>query len=44
MMPDNWTYVGAAYLLALVVFGGYWRRLWARERELRRPARGRRAR
>jgi hypothetical protein len=33
-MPDNWAFVIAAYALALVVFGGYWRRLARREREL----------
>jgi hypothetical protein len=34
-MPDNWGFVVAAYLLALLVLGGYWRRLVRRERELR---------
>jgi hypothetical protein len=34
-MPDNWGFVVAAYLLALLVLGGYWRRLARRERELR---------
>jgi hypothetical protein len=33
-MPDNWTYVAAAYTLAAVVFGAYWLRLGRREREL----------
>lgn len=33
-MPDNWTFVAAAYALAAVVFGGYWRWLNRREREL----------
>ena len=33
-MPDNWTFVAAAYALAALVFGGYWRRLARREREL----------
>ncbi len=33
-MPDNWTYVAAAYALAAVVFGAYWLRLGRREREL----------
>ena len=33
-MPDNWTFVAAAYGLAALVFGGYWRRLARREREL----------
>jgi hypothetical protein len=43
-MPDNWGYVAAAYALALVVFGGYWRRLRTRERQLRTPAMRRRGR
>ena len=33
-MPDNWGFVIAAYALAVVVFGAYWRRLARREREL----------
>ena len=33
-MPDNWGFVAAAYGLAAVVFGGYWRRLSRKEREL----------
>ncbi len=33
-MPDNWTFVAAAYGLAALAFGGYWRRLARREREL----------
>jgi hypothetical protein len=33
-MPDNWGFVAAAYGLAFVVFGGYWRWLAQREREL----------
>ena len=33
-MPDNWTFVAAAYGLAVVVFGGYWRWLARKEREL----------
>jgi hypothetical protein len=33
-MPDNWTYVAAAYVLAAAVFGAYWLRLGRREREL----------
>ena len=32
-MTDNWGFVAAAYLLAVVVLGGYWRRLVRRERE-----------
>ena len=34
-MPDNWSYVAAAYALAIVVFGGYWRWLASKERDLR---------
>ena len=41
-MPDNWGFVIAAYALALVVFGGYWRRLARREREVAALAAGRR--
>jgi len=33
-MPDNWSFVLAAYGLAALVLGGYWRRLLRREREL----------
>lgn len=33
-MADHWNFVAAAYGLALVVFGGYWRRLVKKEREL----------
>jgi len=33
-MPDNWGFVLAAYGLAAVVFGGYWRHLVRREREV----------
>ena len=41
-MPDNWGYVMAAYLVAAVVLGGYWRRLVRRERDLgRAPVRRR---
>ncbi len=35
-MPDNWGFVAAAYLLAALVFGGYWRRLARIERTLER--------
>jgi len=35
-MPDNWTFVAAAYGLAALVLGGYWRYLRRRERELDR--------
>jgi hypothetical protein len=34
-MPDNWTFVAAAYGLAALVFGGYWRWLARKELELR---------
>lgn len=44
-MPDNWSYVLAAYGLATVTLGGYWRYLAARARALARrdahPRRGR---
>ncbi len=33
-MPDNWSFVVAAYLLAAVVLGAYWRHLVKKEREL----------
>jgi hypothetical protein len=33
-MPDHWSYVFAAYGLAAVVLGGYWRRLVRRARAL----------
>jgi hypothetical protein len=33
-MPDGWSFVFAAYGLAALVLGGYWRRLHRREREL----------
>ena len=33
-MPDNWGFVAAAYLVAAVALGGYWRRLVRRERDL----------
>jgi hypothetical protein len=33
-MPDNWGFVAAAYGLAALVLGGYWRYLRRREREL----------
>ncbi len=44
-MPDHWGFVAAAYLLAAVVLGGYWRRLARIERALERgTARRRRPR
>jgi hypothetical protein len=33
-MPDNWSFVLAAYGFAALVLGGYWRRLLRRERGL----------
>lgn len=43
-MPDNWSFVVAAYALAAFALAGYWRRLVRRGRELsalemRRPRR-----
>lgn len=35
-MPDNWSFVAAAYGLTAVVLGVYWRRLVRREKELHR--------
>ena len=44
-MPDNWGFVAAAYGIAAVVLGGYWRRLVRLERELgTRATRARRPR
>lgn len=42
-MPDNWWFVFAAYAVAALVLGGYWRRLVRRERELAALAQRRRA-
>ncbi|HET8579344.1 MAG TPA: hypothetical protein VFO18_19790 [Methylomirabilota bacterium] len=44
-MPDNWSYVFAAYGLAAVALLGYWRYLGARTRALagRQQGGGRRA-
>lgn len=44
-MPDNWSYVFAAYGLAAAALLGYWRYLGARARALgeRKRAGGRRA-
>jgi hypothetical protein len=33
-MPDNWGFVIAAYALAALVLGGYWRWLARREHDL----------
>ena len=35
-MPDNWSFVAAAYGLAAIVFLGYWRYLTALARDLSR--------
>lgn len=35
-MPDNWGYVFAAYAIAVVVLGGYWRSLARRTRDFTR--------
>ncbi len=40
-MPDNWGFVVAAYALAAIILGGYWRRLVRLERDLRTPLRRR---
>ena len=33
-MPDNWTFVAAAYAVAALAFGAYWRWLGKKEREI----------
>jgi len=33
-MPDNWGFVLAAYGIAAILFGGYWRHLARRKQEL----------
>jgi len=33
-MADHWNFVAAAYGLAVLVLGGYWRRLVKKEREV----------
>jgi hypothetical protein len=43
-MPDNWGYVTAAYALAALILGAYWRRLVRRGAELGRPRAPRRLR
>ena len=35
-MPDNWSFVAAAYGLTALVLGLYWRRLVRKEKELDR--------
>jgi hypothetical protein len=42
-MPDNWGYVLAAYGLAAVTLGGYWRHLSRRLKTLMEPRRRTRA-
>jgi hypothetical protein len=34
MISDHWEFVAAAYGLAVLVLGGYWRHLVRKEREL----------
>lgn len=42
-MRDNWAFVIAAYGVAVIILGGYWRRLVRRDRELSAlPGRSRR--
>jgi hypothetical protein len=43
-MPDNWGYVAAAYLVAALMLGAYWRHLIRRASELARPRTTRRPR
>ncbi len=44
-MADNWSFVIAAYAIAAIALGGYWRRLARLERDVeRRDARPRRPR
>jgi hypothetical protein len=33
-MPDNWTFVAAAYAVAALAFGTYWRWLGKKEHEI----------
>jgi hypothetical protein len=44
IMPDNWSYVAAAYLLAALAVGGYWRHLGRRRRAAAAPPARRRER
>ncbi|HEV8585383.1 MAG TPA: hypothetical protein VGT02_10495 [Methylomirabilota bacterium] len=39
MTADHWGFVFAAYGIAAVALGAYWRHLCRRERELMEPAR-----
>jgi hypothetical protein len=36
-MSDHWNFVAAAYAIAALAIGGYWRRLILRERGLKTP-------
>jgi hypothetical protein len=36
-MPDHWGFVAAAYAVAAVALGGYWRRLVRLEHTLKTP-------
>ena len=38
MTSDHWGFVAAAYAVAVLVLGGYWRRLVHLERTLKAPA------
>ena len=38
MTADHWSFVVAAYAVAAVLLGGYWRRLVHLERGLKTPA------
>lgn len=37
MTADHWGFVAAAYAVAVLAFGGYWRRLVQLERTLKAP-------
>ena len=38
MTSDHWGFVAAAYAVAVIVLGGYWRRLVLLEKSLKTPA------
>ena len=38
MTADHWGFVAAAYAIAALALGGYWRRLLHLERDLKAPA------